>query len=93
MVGVTAATYRSTRGACVARHPYPRWVTTSALQTGATVGPYRIVRPLGEGAMGIVFEATREGDGETVALKVLRPELSTDAIYRQRFVHEARAAS
>jgi serine/threonine protein kinase len=67
-------------------------VVTSPLGAGAGVGPYRIVRPLGEGAMGIVFEATRENDGESVALKVLRPELSTDAVYRQRFVHEARAA-
>src|SRR6185436_6039491 len=60
--------------------------------TGERLGPYRIVRPLGEGAMGIVFEAVREPGGETVALKILRPELSTDEVYRQRFVHEARAA-
>ena len=67
-------------------------MATAPLEPGALVGPYRIVRPLGEGAMGIVFEAVREPDGETVALKVLRPELSTDAVFRQRFVHEARAA-
>jgi serine/threonine-protein kinase len=67
-------------------------MAAAPLDVGATVGPYRIVRPLGDGAMGIVFQATREPDGETVALKVLRPELSTDATYRQRFVHEARAA-
>jgi serine/threonine protein kinase len=67
-------------------------MATAALQPGERVGPYRIVRPLGEGAMGIVFEAVREPDGVTVALKVLRPELSTDAVFRQRFVHEARAA-
>jgi serine/threonine-protein kinase len=67
-------------------------MATAPLEPGALVGPYRIVRPLGEGAMGIVFEAVREPEGATVALKVLRPELSTDAVYRQRFVHEARAA-
>ena len=67
-------------------------MATGPLEPGSRVGPYRIVRPLGEGAMGIVFEAVREPDDETVALKVLRPELSTDAIFRQRFVHEARAA-
>ena len=67
-------------------------MATAPLEPGSRVGAYRIVRPLGEGAMGIVFEAVREPDDEIVALKVLRPELSTDTIFRQRFVHEARAA-
>jgi serine/threonine protein kinase len=67
-------------------------MTSEDLQPGSRVGPYRIVEPLGEGAVGIVFEAVREPEGETVALKVLRPELSTDETFRQRFVHEARAA-
>jgi eukaryotic-like serine/threonine-protein kinase len=65
---------------------------TSPLEPGSLVGPYRIVQPLGEGAMGIVFEAVREPEGQTVALKVLRPELSSDEVFRQRFAHEARAA-
>ena len=59
---------------------------------GERIGAYRLVEPLGEGAMGIVFRATREPGGDEVALKVLRPELSHDAVYRRRFVHEARAA-
>ena len=64
----------------------------TALEPGSRVGPYRIERHLGEGAVGIVFDAIREPDGHRVALKFLRPELSTDDVYRQRFVHEARAA-
>jgi serine/threonine-protein kinase len=67
-------------------------MATAPPEPGAHVGPYRVVRPLGEGAMGIVFEAVREPEGETVALKVLRPELASDEVFRQRFVHEARAA-
>ena len=42
--------------------------------------------------MGVVFRAVREPEGDEVALKVLRAELSADETFRQRFVHEARAA-
>ena len=62
------------------------------LQAGDRLGPYRLESLLGEGGMGLVFRAVREPDGEVVALKVLRRELSHDETYRRRFVHEARAA-
>ncbi|MDQ4006341.1 MAG: serine/threonine protein kinase [Actinomycetota bacterium] len=62
------------------------------LAVGARLGEYLLEQVLGEGGMGIVFRAVRETDGETVALKVLRRELSQDETYRRRFVHEARAA-
>ncbi len=42
--------------------------------------------------MGVVFRAVRDPEGDEVALKVLRAELSADETFRQRFVHEARAA-
>ena len=42
--------------------------------------------------MGVVYRAIREPEGDEVALKVLRPELSADETFRRRFVHEARAA-
>jgi serine/threonine protein kinase len=42
--------------------------------------------------MGVVYRAVRDGDGQLVALKILRGELSGDDIYRKRFLHEARAA-
>jgi serine/threonine-protein kinase len=64
-----------------------------ALEPGRRLGPYRLEALLGEGAVGLVFRAEREPDGVVVALKVLRPELSADDVYRRRFVHEARAAS
>jgi serine/threonine protein kinase len=56
------------------------------------LGPFRIEGVLGEGAMGVVYRATRDDGGATVALKVLRRELAGDETYRRRFVHEARAA-
>jgi serine/threonine protein kinase len=62
------------------------------LKVGDRLGPYRLEHVLGEGAMGIVFEATHEPDNEVVALKVLRPELSGDETYRQRFAREGQIA-
>lgn len=62
------------------------------LEVGDRLGPYRLESVLGEGGMGIVFRAAREPSGEMVALKVLKQQLASDQVYRQRFVHEARAA-
>lgn len=58
---------------------------------GERVGQYRLDEVLGKGGMGIVFRATRVSDGETVALKVLRQELS-NGLYEQRFDRERRIA-
>jgi serine/threonine protein kinase len=63
------------------------------VQVGQQLGPYRIQRRLGQGGMGIVFRAIHDGDGRTVALKVLRDELAADDGFRQRLAHEARAAA
>ncbi len=46
----------------------------SALRTGASIGPYRIVQVIGEGGMGMVYQAVRVDDlyRKLVALKVVR---------------------
>jgi serine/threonine protein kinase len=62
------------------------------LEPGVRLGAYRLEERLGEGGMGVVYRAIREPEGEEVALKVLRAELSADDTFRRRFVHEARAA-
>ena len=46
-------------------------VVAPTLPTGAVFGPYRIVRPLGCGGMGTVYEADEIGSGRRVALKPL----------------------
>ena len=51
--------------------------------------PYKIVRELGEGGMGIVYLAERENIGGMVAIKVLRDGLGSPA-RRERFAYEQR---
>ena len=63
------------------------------LEPGDTLGPYRLEAVLGEGGMGLVFKARRDGDDHSVALKVLKRQLSGDLVFQQRFQHEARAAA
>jgi serine/threonine protein kinase len=52
-------------------------------------GVYRVVGPLGEGAMGVVLLAQDQRLGRQVAIKFLRTDL--DEEFRERFVAEARA--
>lgn len=51
-------------------------------------GPYRVVRLLGRGGMGAVFEATDPSTGETVAIKTLPHHLADDEAVRRRFQSE-----
>ncbi len=65
---------------------------TLELHPGDRLGPYRLVAPLGEGGMGIVFRADRSTGG-VAALKILRRELSGDETFRRRFEREGRIAA
>ncbi len=59
----------------------------------AQLGEYRILRPLGRGGMGVVYEAVQEPLGRHVALKVLAPHCSGNPMFRERFRREAQAAA
>jgi serine/threonine protein kinase/Flp pilus assembly protein TadD len=57
------------------------------------LGEYRLVREIGRGGMGVVYEAEQESLGRRVALKVLPPGALGDDHQVERFQREARAAA
>ncbi len=54
---------------------------------------YKIVRLLGQGGMGVVFEALDTHLQRTVALKVMKPDIAKDEMARKRFLREAQATA
>ncbi|HUS29197.1 MAG TPA: protein kinase [Kofleriaceae bacterium] len=60
---------------------------------GSTIGQYRVIRKIGEGGMGAVYEAQHTLIGRRAAIKVLLPELSSHREIVDRFFNEARATT
>ncbi|WP_419190301.1 protein kinase domain-containing protein [Saltatorellus ferox] len=58
-----------------------------------TLGPYRLLRRLGAGGMGVVYLAAHADDGRHVALKIVRPEQLFFEPARERFRREIDAVA
>jgi serine/threonine protein kinase/Tol biopolymer transport system component len=67
--------------------------SSQRLRTGAKLGPYQIVKPLGSGGMGDVYLARDTRLDRQVAIKVLPAEFSEDAERKERFKREAKVIS
>src|SRR5205809_703423 len=59
----------------------------------AQIGRYRVTGTLGEGGMGIVYEAVDDSLGRAIALKVIRHDATDTSSARERFWREARVAA
>ena len=64
-----------------------------ATDVGSRVGRYELRKQLGQGGMGCVYLAWDEQLRRNVAVKVLLPELTSDAESKARFLRESRAAA
>lgn len=70
--------------------PAPDMMPLDAQDPPERIGRYAIIRRIGEGGMGVVYEAQQENPRRTVALKVIRSGLPSTEMIR-RFRHEAEA--
>jgi hypothetical protein len=73
--------------------PYQARQLLAGKSRGFIIGPYKILRPIGQGGMGTVFLAAHTTLNRKVALKILSPQHAKDRLSLERFQREARAAA
>jgi serine/threonine protein kinase len=71
----------------------PTSVVTPSAAKSVTLGDYRLVKKMGDGAMGYVYKARVPGSDRAVALKVLHRHMAKNPMFVSRFYREARLMS
>jgi serine/threonine protein kinase/CHASE2 domain-containing sensor protein len=64
-----------------------------SLAPNAVIAGYELEEPIGRGGMGVVYRATQEALGRTVALKLIASDRASSPVFRARFERESRLAA
>ncbi len=91
--GLEATWFRTPPPPVTPEPPPPAAGTSPVANLGEVLGNYRLERVIGEGAMGVVYEARHVRLGRPVAMKILKPQHVVDHSLVQRFFQEARAVN
>jgi Leucine-rich repeat (LRR) protein len=75
------------------KHEWPFLAPPQQADEIGRLGPYRVLKVLGQGGMGVVFLAQDPQLRRLVALKAMLPEFAVEPTARRRFLREARAAA
>jgi serine/threonine-protein kinase len=75
------------------KQTHPDMLSPSIFYEGVASGKYKIERKIGEGGMGIVYEAIDQSLERTVAIKKMNDEIKVNDREKQRFLEEARTVA